>query len=70
MGEMQSRLGETEEQAAWYTHKHGAAVKHVDQLKLGLCYRMVNNSTLTEKRKQAKKQAKKKSTSPSTLKQI
>ena len=36
LAELQSRLSETEEQAAWYTHKHEAAVKRVDQLKVGL----------------------------------
>lgn len=38
LAELQGRLAETEEQAAWYTHKHEAAVKRVDQLKVGpLC---------------------------------
>lgn len=35
LAELQGRLGETQEQAAWYTHKHQAAVKRVDQLKVG-----------------------------------
>ncbi|KAL3134677.1 Outer dynein arm protein 1, variant 3 [Trebouxia sp. C0010 RCD-2024] len=36
LAELQGRLGETQEQAAWYTHKHQAAVKRVDQLKEGI----------------------------------
>lgn len=35
LAELEGRLGETQEQAAWYTHKHQAAVKRVDQLKVG-----------------------------------
>ena len=34
LAELQGRLAETQEQAAWYTHKHEAAVKRVDQLKV------------------------------------
>lgn len=36
LAELEGRLGETQEQAAWYTHKHQAAVKRVDQLKEGI----------------------------------
>lgn len=32
--ELESRLVEAQEQSAWYQHKHGAAVKRVDQLKV------------------------------------
>ena len=34
LAELQGRLIETQEQAAWYSHKHQAAVKRVDQLKV------------------------------------
>ena len=34
LSELEERLSETQEQAAWYQHKHQAAVKRVDQLKV------------------------------------
>ena len=34
--QLDSRLTEAQEQSAWYQHKHGAAVKRVDQLKVSL----------------------------------
>ena len=37
LAELEGRLAETQEQAAWYTHKHQAAVKRVDQLKVRFC---------------------------------
>ena len=36
MSQLDQRLTETREQADWYQHKHDAAVKRVDQLKVGL----------------------------------
>lgn len=33
---LEQRLTETREQADWYRHKHDAAVKRVDQLKVRL----------------------------------
>lgn len=34
LAQLEERRGETQEQAAWYQHKHEAAVKRVDQLKV------------------------------------
>ena len=34
LSQLEERLSETQEQAAWYQHKHQAAVKRVDQLKV------------------------------------
>ena len=36
MDQLEERLAETQEQSAWYQHKHEAAVKRVDQLKQGI----------------------------------
>lgn len=34
LSQLEQRLTETREQADWYRHKHDAAVKRVDQLKV------------------------------------
>ena len=34
LAQLEERREETQEQAAWYQHKHEAAVKRVDQLKV------------------------------------
>ena len=34
LSQLEEQLSETQEQAAWYQHKHQAAVKRVDQLKV------------------------------------
>ncbi len=34
LGQLEERLTDTQEQAAWYQHKHEASVKRVDQLKV------------------------------------
>lgn len=36
LSELEGRLAETQEQAAWYQHKHEASTKRVDQLKEGI----------------------------------
>ena len=36
MSQLDQRLTETREQADWYQHKHDAALKRVDQLKVSL----------------------------------
>ncbi|DBA80395.1 TPA: Outer dynein arm protein 1 [Trebouxia sp. C0005] len=36
LSQLEERLSEIQEQAAWYQHKHQAAVKRVDQLKEGI----------------------------------
>ena len=44
LSQLEQRLTETREQADWYQHKHDAAVKRVDQLKVGT--RTVTHITL------------------------
>ena len=34
LAQLEDRLAETQEQAAWYQHKHEASTKRVDQLKV------------------------------------
>ena len=34
LAQLEDRLAETREQAAWYQHKHEASTKRVDQLKV------------------------------------
>ena len=47
LSELEERLSETQEQAAWYQHKHQAAVKRVDQLKVHSHTKNTNTCTGT-----------------------